>query len=114
MPSKKNVPIILNTVNLTGNLTISRAVEILSLLNDSLESNDNVRIVLREVSNIDLSCLQLLCSAHRTAAAAGKELTLKTPLPDIFLQLIRQTGFNRQKGCVLSPNTNCLCFDGGE
>jgi len=114
MTSKKNAPGKSDTVTLTGDLTISRAAEILSLLKNSLQANDEVRITLRDVSRIDLSCMQLFCSAHRTAAAAGKVLTLEVPVPDVFRQLIRQTGFKRQKGCAFSPKTNCICFDGGE
>ena len=115
MPSKKkNASGSSNVIRLTGDLTISRAAEILSLLKESIQARDEIRISLQEVTRIDLSCLQLLCSAHRTAAAKSKVLTLETPVPDALRKLIRQAGFKRRNGCAFSPNTNCLCFDGGE
>lgn len=114
MTSGKNETGKKNNLTLTGDLSISRAANILSLLKESLQEGDEVRIILHEISRVDLSCLQLLCSAHRTAATAGKVLTLAEPVPDLFRQLIRQTGFKRHKACALCSDTNCLCFDGGE
>lgn len=107
MTSIKNRAGKANNLTLTGDLTISRAADILSLLRESLQAGDEVRIILQEVSRVDLSCLQLLCSAHRTAAAAGKVLTLETPVPNVFRKLMRQAGF-------ISPNANCLFPDGGQ
>ena len=102
------------TVILTGDLNVSHAAELRSRLEESLQTSDAICITLRDISNIDFSCLQLLCSAHRTAVAAGKTLILGSPLPPEIRQIIRQSGFFHQKGCSFSPNTNCLCFEGGE
>lgn len=112
MTPKKNESRKAGTVALTGDLTITRAAEILSILKESLQANDEVRITLQDVSSVDLSCLQLLCSAHRTAAAAGQVLNLVAPVPEVLRQLIRQKGFKRQKNCAFSPKADCLCFDG--
>ena len=100
-------------LTLKGDLTIFRAAAIRLLLKESLHVSDEVHVILQEVTRVDLSCLQLLCSAHRTAAAAGKIMTLETPVPDILRKLMHQAGFRRQKACAFSPSTNCPCFDGG-
>ena len=116
MISSKNSVRKIDNVNLTGDLTISRSAEILTILKESLQRNDEIRISLQGASRIDLSCLQLLCAAHRTAAATGKVLALEEPIPNEVRQLIRQTGFKRKNCCDLNsnPETCCLCSVGGE
>ena len=116
MTSNENTIGKIENLNLRGDLTISRSAEILSILSESLKKSDEVRISFRETSRIDLSCLQLLCAAHRTAAATGKVVTLEEPVPKEVRRLIHQTGFKRKNCCALNPNpkTGCLCSVGGE
>ena len=59
-------------VRLTGDLTISRADEMRSALLESLKGAEHIEIDLSSVEDADLSCLQLLCSAHRTSKHLGK------------------------------------------
>lgn len=95
-------------VTLKGELTIARAEELKAMLSELLQGSESVRIQLADVSAVDLSCLQLLCSAHRTAAALGKALTLHGEIPPLLRQVMKHAGFTRQKGCSFSPHTNCL------
>ena len=101
-------------LNLEGELTISRSIEILSILKESIHKSNDIRISLRDITGIDLSILQLLCSAHRTSAAMGKTISLESPVPAVFRQTVRQAGFKRRNGCAHSLNTNCLCNYGEE
>jgi len=101
-------------ITLSGDLTISQALEIHSLLREALESSDDVRITLQDVTAMDLSCLQLLCSAHRTAALEKKRLGFASPPPSVFRETVAAAGLKRHSGCTFSPNTGCLYKDGGE
>lgn len=96
-------------VNFSGDLTISRCDEILSQLREAFDHGKSVRISLQEVTAIDLSFLQLLCAAHRTAAAEKKEISIELPVPDLFRQSVRDAGFRRRDGCAHSNGTTCLC-----
>jgi ABC-type transporter Mla MlaB component len=101
-------------LTLTGELTISRAAELLAVLKETLGRNQEVLVRLSDVTALDVSCLQLLCSAHRTAAALNKVLALDGPLPERFRKIMQRAGFKRRNGCAFSPKTKCLCYDGGE
>ena len=101
-------------LKLTGDLTILRGEEILTQLRDTLGKSRNVCISLQDVSAIDLPFLQLLCSAHRTAAKEKIKIVLKHADPDMFRNVVRQAGFKRRSGCAYSPDTRCLCNDGEE
>ncbi|MFH0724820.1 MAG: STAS domain-containing protein [Pseudomonadota bacterium] len=95
-------------LTLRGELTIARAEELKAALSESLQGAASVRIQLADVGAVDLSCLQLLCSAHRTAAVLGKSLTLEGEVPPMIRETMKYAGFTRQKGCAFSPHTNCL------
>jgi anti-anti-sigma regulatory factor len=108
MNSGKKSPDEGHVVTLTGELTIARAEEIKARLSELLQGAASIRIRVADVSAVDLSCLQLLCSAHRTAAALGKTLTLEGEMPPLLRQVMKLAGFTRQKGCSFSPQTDCL------
>lgn len=95
-------------ITLTGELTIANAEELKARLSQLLEAGMDMRIRVADVSAVDLSCLQLLCSAHRTAAALGKTLSLEGEMPPLLRQVMKLAGFTRRKGCSFSPHTNCL------
>ena len=93
---------------LNGELTIARAVELKAMLTASLKRAENVHIQLEAVTAVDLSCLQLLCSAHRTALDLNKKLTLNCQESEVFMQVAEYSGYLRHKGCM--PNTFECCL----
>lgn len=102
------------TVRLTGELTVGHASELKALLRKALQgSSGRIQIKFEDVTAVDLSCLQLLCSAHRTASVMNSRLRLAGERPALFCQTMRAAGFTRQRGCGLTPNTDCL-WSGGE
>lgn len=98
---------------LDGEVTVERAEELRKNLIRCLEEADEVIVDLEKVAGVDLSCLQLLCSAHRTAAAAGKGLVLGRTVPEVFTRAIRDAGYWRHGGCTWYARTSCL-WSGGE
>lgn len=99
---------------LLGELTIFTAADNTACLKEAFELHDVVSITFRDITNVDLTGLQLLCSAHRTANAANKVLHFPESLPELIWQTVRLGGFIRRKGCSFSPKTDCLFWDGGE
>ena len=113
MTAEKRNQIETGNVTLSGDLTIFQASEIQTRLREALESSDDVRITLQDVTSMDLSCLQLLCSAHRTAASGKKTLRFASPPPLLFRETVAAAGLKRYGGCAASPNTDCLYQEGG-
>lgn len=64
------------TLVLSEELTIARVSAIRDALQNVLEEADNLTVDVGVASEIDLSFLQLMCSAHRTGASRGKQVTL--------------------------------------
>jgi len=95
-------------LTIDGELTIERAVELKAMLMKSLRSADNVHIQIDAVTEADLSCLQLLCSAHRTALSLNKNLTLNCQESEVFKHITEISGYSRHKGCCLDTSECCL------
>lgn len=75
-----------------------------------LEANGaatDVSVNMRAVNRIDLSCLQILCSAHHAAVKRGKELRL-TNVGRECLEVMRLLGFTRHVGCRDDIGGTCL------
>jgi len=101
-------------VTLSGELTIFTIADHLAQLKLALDAHDEVRMRFVDITAVDLSGMQLLCSAHRTAAASGKVLSLSGAMPELLQHATRLAGFTRRKGCSFSPKTDCICWNGEE
>lgn len=96
------------TLTLGGSLTVSYATQLKSLLMQGLEQAETVVISFSEVNDIDLSVIQILCSAHRMSVKLNKRLLFGGGVPDQFIEAVTRSGFNRHVGCVLDSQQSCI------
>ncbi len=83
-----------------GQLTYSHAGRLHQELLEAFAGAGRVDLFLHDVQEADLTFLQLLCAAHRTAAAQGTLFTVGGLDPDgPVLRLIRAAGAERGAGC---------------
>ena len=85
------------TLVLSGDLTIQRAKALKEEFVTAIANNRNLVVDLDGASNLDLSFLQILCSAHRALLDSGKTLRIARPVPDLFRQTVILSGFS---GCA--------------
>jgi anti-anti-sigma factor len=95
-------------LKLKGEFTIQEVEEIRSALLEALEGSEPVEISLEEVTEMDASSLQLLCSAHRASVSGQKKLRIAGELPAVALQAASSAGFMRQAGCPIDTANTCL------
>ena len=101
-------------LSVSGEWTVEHASRLKGVLMDVLNSSDRVVLDLERITAADLSCLQLLCSAHRTSLNAGKNLSLSTMHPEAFKKAAREAGYARTLGCHGDPRGSCLWLGGWE
>lgn len=89
-----------------GELTIQRVVELKTELEQALDQTDRLQLDLSEATQIDMTCLQLLCAGHRTATRRNKQLILAGIEP--LLPMLREAGLARHIGCALDCQRSCL------
>jgi ABC-type transporter Mla MlaB component len=96
-----------------GDLTIERAAELKGMLLDALKSSASVIIHFKENSKTDVSFLQLVCAAHRSALSFGKHLKLSRTIPETLLQEIRSVGYAHHPVWDFNNNTAIVKSQGG-
>jgi ABC-type transporter Mla MlaB component len=101
-------------LRLEGDLGIEQAGELRELFVRQLVNLGPLKLNLDKVETAHVTCLQILCSAHRTFWGSGRSLTLDGSLPPRFSQALDDAGFNREKGCPLDSSRTCLFASGGE
>jgi anti-anti-sigma regulatory factor len=99
-------------LRLEGSWTIERAHELKSMLVAALADKDQVIIDVEGLMQADLSCLQLLCSAHRASLKVNKRLVLNDKPAEVFKKLVQEAGYERTLGCHRDPGKSCF-WNGG-
>jgi ABC-type transporter Mla MlaB component len=93
---------------LDGDMTIQRIAEIKTQLVETLNGTDSLVLNLKKVTRVDLTFLQLLCSAHRTAHQARKTLEL-AEVPELVDIAVTTAGFVRENmACGQECSEICL------
>lgn len=93
---------------LQGELTIQHVASLKEVLLAALHKVKDLSIALEGVTDIDLSCLQVLCSAHRTAIAAQKSISVTGTWPEGFRSVVGRAGYSGGRGCGFSASAPCL------
>jgi ABC-type transporter Mla MlaB component len=82
-----------NTLRLMGELTVRTISDTHQKLTSGLQSTDALLIDVREATDVDLTFVQLIEAARRSASKDGKRLTMATPFPPALRDLLERGGF---------------------
>lgn len=97
---------------MSGALTIVNASGIKAKLIEILKNTERIVMYINKESDIDLSFLQLLCSAHRTASKLGKSFLIRPSDEGKFLIAVENAGYARRRGCARDRQDTCLWVGG--
>lgn len=100
-------------LTLSGELTLLQAEQLKMLLAQAVDASECVRINTEAVTDIDLSCLQLICSAHRSAVNRHRQLVLTPHQSEAFMTKVFQTGLMCCHDCDFDIESDCL-WKGGD
>jgi anti-anti-sigma regulatory factor len=98
-------------VNVSGEATIIHARELKDAMGHALSGCQSVTVCTDAATDVDLSCLQILCSAHRMARYLNRKLAVKNAALGALERAISNLGYSREAGCG-DENDSCL-FTGG-
>lgn len=85
-------------LRLDGECTVECAKELRAALVEGLEKSGKVLVDFASVTEVDISCLQLLCSALGSSAKRGKQVSIGADLPEQFMKLATDAGYLRALG----------------
>ncbi len=99
-------------VTILGRMTISSAQELKAELLEALALANHVRVDVDNVTEIDITAMQLLCAAHRTAIGSQKCFGIESDKSGILADFAEKSGFSHHLGCM--DGVECLWNGGGE
>ncbi len=95
-------------LTINGELNIQNASALKELLINSLKDTESLVINLENITKVDLSCLQILCSAHKTAISSKLNISLSHGSSDAFVDAVKDSGYLRYSGCGSKCDEQCL------
>lgn len=91
-----------NSHSHTVDLGVEPSIKTVTALRDqlitSIAQNDAIVVSGENVTSIDISILQLLASAHRSATAAGKSISLRASKSGAVAHALQRAGFVSPSG----------------
>ncbi len=93
-------------------LTIANATDFSLCLRQALASAATVEVEFAAGVEVDITTLQILCSACKTAATEGRRLSARGAGIEALRQLIVAAGSERPGPCRLNHNNPCIWFGG--
>ena len=97
------------SIVLEGKLTIEEASINKEVFNDACSKYQSVCIDLEQITDIDISGVQLICSANMFFEKNNKSLTLKSKKDDKILHVLTELGYYNKYGATHGFSCkNCL------
>ncbi len=100
-----------SVLRLQGECTVEHSNELKAVLISEMKKSDKLILDLGEVTEVDISFLQLLCSAHISSVKMNKQFSLNRNQPQLLIKLVNDAGYSRNMGCE-HPDKHCL-WEGG-
>jgi len=101
-------------ISTTSRLTIETVAECSQRIRQGLDEASTVVIAFEPEMEIDITALQLFCSACATAAAEGKQCLYRGQPPQALLDLLTAAGADRREHCSRNTNNSCFRLFGGQ
>jgi len=98
-------------IKVGGRLAIDTAPGLIQLLTENSRCH-STRVDLSALQEIDLSGLQLLCSACRTALNESRIFHIAGLRPAAISNIIGSAGVDSQKTCRQHPEIQCIWYEG--
>jgi len=102
------------SILVVGQLRIEHASEIRDALLDAFKHADRVALTIERDAVADLSFLQVLCAAHRTALRENKKFELDSSAASGVQDMMREAGFVSDRGSFGDPGVRSRGSRGGE
>ena len=93
-------------------LTIENAAEFSRIIREALEAAHLVAVEFEPTVEIDITGVQILCSACKSAADSGKVFSYHGPQPQALTDIITSSGAERHSACKHNNNSSCIWFGG--
>ena len=99
---------------ISGALTVKHVKALKAALLEAIRNAPAVEVNVETIGDLDVSFVQLVCSAHRMAADLNKKMTITGLEQERFSGMLRRFGFFPPVGCHENTGKSCLWPHGRE
>ncbi|GAB4301834.1 MAG: hypothetical protein Fur0034_16040 [Desulfuromonadia bacterium] len=96
-----------------GFLTIDTARETAETIRAAFDRGGRVTLAFDEVQDADLTIIQILCSACRTASLLSREFMVSGEISAAVKRVVEEVGGERRSPCRHNSGLPCVWFRGG-
>lgn len=95
-----------------GRLTIESAADFSRIIREALDASHLVALEFEPGVEVDITTVQILCSACKSAANSGKIFTYHGLKPQALSDIISSCGAERHSVCKHNNESTCIWFGG--
>jgi len=95
-------------------LTIENVAEFSRIAIEALDAAHTVIVEFEPDVAIDITGVQLICSACKSASAVGKVFTYRGSQPHSLTDIITGSGAERNTDCKYNNDSSCFWFGGSQ
>lgn len=94
-------------LNISGSITVGNISSLYKKITELLGELDKLEINIGKDSEIDLTFMQVICSAHRTFQSEGKNIFISGDKENLYAHTDAM-GYTRHKGCIHDTDNSCV------
>lgn len=95
-------------------LTIENASEFSRIIGEALHASHHVAIEFEPSVELDITAVQILCSACKSASDSGRIFSYQGRWPETLADIITRSGAERHSLCRQINNSTCIWFGGAK
>jgi anti-anti-sigma regulatory factor len=92
-------------MEVSGDLTVANSLKLKKAVLANFKKGDRFEIALGDVTDMDLSFIQIILAAIKTAEKDDKEFALRIPVPELVVKGLESSGFLNHTRC---EKTGCI------
>ena len=92
-------------MEVSGDLTVANSLNLRKAMLANFKKGDSLELAVGDVTDMDLSFVQILIAAIKTAEKDEKEFALRTPVPEPLVKGLETSGFLNHGRC---EKTDCI------
>lgn len=92
-------------VEIAGSLTVANSFDLKKAVLENLRKGNRLELVIGDVTDVDLSFIQIIAAAMKSAERGDRDFTVRTPVPEPVVKSVKLSGLLNHEKC---SKVNCV------
>jgi anti-anti-sigma regulatory factor len=90
-------------VEVAGSLTVEGCSDLKNAVLKNLRKGSHLELIISDVTDVDLSFIQIVTAAMKAAGKGDREFSVRTPIPELVVKSVKLSGLLNHNICSI-PN----------